>query len=356
MLFNRRELLVAYGALLAACADDSSSSVDEARVLRDLAEIVVKPTYGRLSERANTLKASIALFSLEVTGETLSGTQAAWRATQDAWNGARVFGFGPAKEVEANIRWNKGCEPEAVEATIAQGAPFEPTSLGVTRKGLPALEYLLFDPVGGNESVLQSFVDSEPRTAFLTALGEDLAVEVVNLETAFKAHSEELATAGAGSQIYKSPKDAMDALFNQLIYAADLAVQTIAAPLGSNTGVLAPDLEESWRSDHTLEDTLALLAGIAAVYQGDHGDVQGLGVGDLIKDRSASLDSEFRAALAAAFESVQDAPAPLRVALENEAEQLAETVEVLRKVKRLLASDLATALGVTISFSDMDGD
>jgi predicted lipoprotein len=46
----------------------------------------------------------------------------------------------------------------------------------------------------------------------------------------------------------------------------------------------------------------------------------------------------------------------LRTALESEAELLAKAVEALRSVKQLLASDLATALGVTISFSDMDGD
>jgi predicted lipoprotein len=331
-------------------------SVDEAKVLQDLAEIVVKPSYRLLAETATTLKDSIVALVDEPTALGLATTQAAWRDTQAAWSAARVFGFGPAKDVEANIRWNKGCEPEAVEETIASGPPFEPSSFGTTRKGLPALEYLLFDSQAGDEVVLMSLAEDDKRRAFLRALGDDLASEVNRLVAAFAKHAEELATAGAGSEVYKSPKDAMDALFNQLLYASDLAIQTIAAPLGSNTGVLAPELEESRRSDNTLQDTLALLAGAIAVYYGDYADVQGLGMGDLVKDRSPTLDSEFQAALTAAEKSVKNIPGPLRTALESEAELLAKAVEALRSVKQLLASDLATALGVTISFSDMDGD
>ena len=356
MSIHRRELLLAGACMMVACADDAATKVDELRVLHDLAEIVIKPSFGHLAETAAALKEAGTTLAAEATADSLALAQAAWRETQSAWNEARVFGFGPTKEVEANIRWSKGCEPEAVEQVIALGPPFNPTSLGATRKGLPALEYLLFDVQAGNEAVLAALLASENRRSFLVTLVNDLAVEINNLVIAFAKHAEALATAGVESDVYKSPKDALDALFNQMIYAADLAIQTIATPLGINTGVLSPELEESRRSDNTLQDTLSLLAGVAAVYRGDYADLQGLGVGDLINDRSPSLDSDFQAVLDNAVEYVSTVPGPLRTALENEVELLAETVEALRKVKRLLASDLATALGVTISFSDMDGD
>ena len=338
MSIHRRELLLAGACIMVACADDAATKIDELGVLQDLAEIVIKPSFGHLAETAAALKEAGTALAAEATADTLALAQAAWRETQSAWNEARVFGFGPAKEVEANIRWSKGCEPEAVEQVIALGPPFHPSSLGATRKGLPALEYLLFDVQEGSEAVLAALLEAN------------------NLAIDFAKHADALAAAGVDSDVYKSPKDALDALFNQMIYAADLAIQTIAAPLGINTGVLSPELEESRRSDNTLQDTLSLLAGVAAVYRGDYADLQGLGVGDLINDRSPSLDSDFQAVLAAAVESVAAVPSPLRTALENETEQLAETVDALRNVKRLLASDLATALGVTISFSDMDGD
>ena len=361
-LFTRRSWVVGSalsGAAawvgLSACDGESTAAVDEQKVLADIAEIVAKPLHAALDAAARDFEEVALALAEAPTDGALQAAQGSWRVVQLAWYRARVFGFGPSKAVEGNIRWAKGCEGEKVEATIASGAPFDPPKLGTSQKGLPALEYLLFD-LTGNAAVVEALTADENRRAFLSALSTYLKDEVAALAEGWTNHAGELATAGAGSSIYKAPKDAMDALFNQLIYAADVAIQQIGEPLGVNADAPQPELEEARLSDNTLMDSLALLDGLVAVYRGDLGETEGLGITDLVNERSASLDGEVTQALAAARKAVEDIPPPLRTALEGDSPVLLAAVEALRGVKRVLTSDVATALGVTISFSDMDGD
>lgn len=346
------------GSLIASCDDGGTSvGVEESKVLADWSQNVVGPLYASLGADVTALAA--ALDGLPATGVTVAqveAAQTAWRAAQLSWDRARVVGFGPAKTVEANIRWNLGAEPSKIEETITAGPPFDPPTLGVTRKGLPALEYLLFEPAGGASAIQTKLAASGDRVAFLKALGANLKSEVDALVTAFAAHATELANAGAGSTVYKSPKDAVDVVYNQALYASDLAISIVATPIGGDTGPIAPDLEESRFSDNSLADCKAILDGVNAFFEGDLGGGAGLGLTDMLAERSPALDDQVRSSIAAAYAAVAAIPAPLRTALQGDRAVLDAALAALRGLKRVLTADVSTALGVTVSFSDMDGD
>lgn len=360
--FSRRALLggacplLVFGLGLYACADDSVATVDETAVLKDIAEIVAKPSYAALKTASDELKVALDALVAGPSEDLLGAAQKKWKATMTSWNQSRTFAFGPAKDSEPDIRWHLGADPEAIEESITAGSPFDIGALGTSRKGLPALEYLLFDLAGGNAAILEKFSASADRVTFVGALAADLSAEIDALVSAWDDHANELASAGDGSTVYKSPKDAMDALYNQLIYVADLGIAQIKAPLLGSTGALSPELEEARLSDNTLPDTFAQVAAITSVYEGSYADVSGLGVSALVKDRSPELDDQVRSAIAAAKSALEAIPPPLREALLGDVSVLQDAVDKLREVKRLLNSDVASALGVTISFSDMDGD
>jgi len=358
MSFSRRVFLGVAGLGLVACGDDSVATVDELAVLKDLADIVARPSYATLKTASDAFKSAVEALVASASEATLTAAQAAWKETQRTWNQTRSFAFGPAKDIEGNIRWKLGCDVDSVEETITAGPPFEPSSLGTSRKGLPALEYLLFDPEGGNAAIVEKLVGDADRLSFVGALAAALATQIDALVTAWDAHAGELATAGEGSEVFKSPKDAMDAVYNQMLYVADLAIAQIKDPLlgSKGTGGLSPALEEARLSDNTLSDTFAQLASVTSVFEGSYGDGSGLGLTALLRDRSPDLDDQLRSALAAAKESLEAIPPPLRTALAGDLGVLNTTLERLRDVKKLLTADIATALGVTISFSDMDGD
>lgn len=348
--------LLAVGLGLYACGDDSVATVDETAVLKDIAEIVAKPSYAALKTASDELRVALDALVAGPSDDLLGAAQKKWKATLTSWNQSRTFAFGPAKDIEPSIRWHLGADPEAIEESIAAGPPFDIGALGTSRKGLPALEYLLFDLDGGNAAILEKFSGSADRVAFVGALAADLGAEIAALVSAWDEFASELASAGDGSTVYKSPKDAMDALYNQLIYVADLAIAQIKAPLLGSTGSVSPELEEARLSDNTLPDTLAHVAAMTSVYEGSYADDSGLGVSALVKDRSPELDDQVRNAIRAAKSALEAIPPPLREALLGDPSVLQDAVDKLREVKRLLSSDVASALGVTISFSDMDGD
>ena len=348
--------LSAVGLGLYACGDDSVATVDETAVLKDIAEIVARPSYATLKAASDSLQSALDAFVASPSEATLGPARENWKATMTAWNQTRTFAFGPAKDIEPNIRWHLGADPEAIDASIAAGSPFDIEALGASQKGLPALEYLLFDPEGGQDAILEKFSGSAERVAFAGALAADLDEKIAALVSAWDDHASELASAGEGSEAYKAPKDAMDALYNQLIYVSDLAIAQIKAPLVGSTGSPSPELEEARLSDNTLPDTFAQIAAITSVYEGRYGEGSGLGVTALVRDRSPELDDQVRTAIADAKAALEAIPPPLREALQGDVTVLETAVEKLREVKRLLSSDVASALGVTISFSDMDGD
>jgi uncharacterized protein len=350
-------LLACSGALIPACSD-TAAAIDEAAILKDLSENVAKPLYRALSIVSAAMKKSVAAFAKAPSASGLGDAQKDWKATATAWNRTRAFAFGPAKDIEPSIRWKNGCDVAAVEANITAGKT-DVMKLGTAEKGLPTLEFLLFDTAGGNDAILAKFNDAASgaaRIAYLGSASEALATDIDSLVGAWDAHAGELATAGNGSTVYKSPKDGMDALVNQVLYAADVAINQINVPF-AKTGKVAPELEEARLSDNTLIHTEALLLSVRATFDGAFEDNDGFGLADLIRDRSADLGSVFAKALEAAETSVKAIPPPLRLALEKgDTAKLGPAVAAIREVKSLLASDIASALGVTISFSDMDGD
>ena len=350
--------LIAAGVGLYACGDDSAANTDETAVLKDIAEIVARPTYATLKAASDDFEIAAEALVADANDSTLGAAQAKWKATMVAWNQSRTFTFGPVENDGDNIRWHLGADPDSIEEEITAGGPFDIPKLGTNRKGLPALEYLLFDPDGGNAAILEKFSASADRVAFVGALAADLSAEIDGVVSAWDSYANELATAGEGSDVYKSPKDAMDELFNQMIYVADLSIAQIKDPLLGSKGTagLSPELEEARLSDNTLPDSFAQIAALTSVYEGSYGEGSGLGVTALVRDRSPELDDQVRAAIADAKGALEAIPAPLREALQGDASVLQNAIDKLREVKRLLNSDVATAIGAMVTFSDMDGD
>jgi uncharacterized protein len=362
---SRRSLLasvlptIAVGAGLYACGDDSVAVTSETAVLKDIADNVARPTYATLKAASDDFKVALDALVAGPSESTLGAAQEKFRVTLAAWNSSVTFAFGPADNKGGGIRWHLGADPEPIEEEIAGGGPFDASKLGTSRRGLPALEYLIFDLDGGNAAILEKFSASADRVAYVGALAAGLSAEIDAVVSAWDTHATELATAGEGSSLYKAPKDGMDALYNQVLFAADLAIAYVKNPLlgSKGTGGLSPELEEARLSDNTITDTFALVAAVSAVFEGTYGEGSGLGLTTLLRERSPELDDGLRKVIADAESAVEAIAPPLREALMADDVSVIQTAfEKVREIKRYLNADVATALGVTISFSDMDGD
>jgi predicted lipoprotein len=160
-----------------------------------------------------------------------------------------------------------------------------------------------------------------------------------------------------GTGMFATPKAAADRLGNQLVFAS-ISIESVrmGKPLGKkNGGTIDPKLEETPRSDNSLRDLQASLSSIDAAYRGAR-DKDGQGLDDLVRAKSTQLDADIVRDLAAAKASLEAVPPPLRTALVSSTPKVEEAWTKNRTLKSTLSTELISALGATLTFSDADGD
>jgi len=348
---------------------------EDVAVRNHLAYEVAVPTFAALAASADLFTQSLTTLDADPTAAHLVAAQDGWRALRLAWKRSRVLGFGPAKAIEAQVDWvpaNLERVEEAIAARTFDAAAIQ--KLGTSARGFLALEYLLFDAQAGNVVVLDAFLGSPDRRALARALASDLAVAFGEISAAWDPqrgdYAGELAGAGEDSTAYPTSKNAVDALVNESIFVVEYVLgDELAKPLGlRNDGVAQPDLVIAGRSDASLADSIAQIESFQVVYTGamptdasldDAGAAKTTkgGLSDLVRARgSASLDDDVRAATQAAIDALRAVPPPLRTAIQQDPASVQRAYDSVRVLKNLLASDVATKLGATLSFNDNDGD
>ncbi|MDI1483487.1 imelysin family protein [Polyangium sp. y55x31] len=355
----------------ASCETPTADDTAQRAVMHDLAYEVMLPIYDELEKEALPLPPAVAAFCDAPTEDTLKAAQAAWRAARVPWKHAEAFRFGPVEDLRIGSAidfWP--ARPDSIESAIT-AAPEPVTaahiaSLGVSTKGLPALEYLLFDPAGGNAAILASLGSADAtgkkRCAYARALAETIAADVTTAQEAWSleggAFVDQVAKAGSGSTLFLTGQDGIARVVNLLVFAMQaVAENRVSGPLGAVSGVGPdPTIVESRFSDNSIEDLLGTLRGVEDVYLGRHGDRSGRGITELVAARSPAIDSSVRKAFTDAAAAVSAIPAPLRTAITNDPAAVTKAHDALRVLRRLLSTDVASVLGVSVTLSDNDGD
>lgn len=365
---SRRRLIAGVGALAASvgsgCSDDAAAAPSlQSDVLAALATHVFVPTMAAFDASAQALASALAALGSSATTATLSAARDAWRACRAAWKVSRAFGYGPTKEHDGNIDWTP-IKPDNIEASIAGAATFtsdDVAKLGTSSKGLLAIEYLIFDSAATDAVVLARLdtdAGASARRSFVSALGADLAREASALKAEWDTFGQEVAKAGNGGTVYARAQTALDDVVGELVFQTDVTANAgVAAPLGLKTGgAIAPELEIARLSDNTLTDITNELSGVEAVWTGRFADVDDLGIDDLVREKSPDLADQVVAKIAEAKAAVAAVPPPFRTALTGAPATLQAAFDVIIALKKLLSADVVTALGVTLSVNDNDGD
>jgi len=360
--------LVASLSLVSACSDDAVVEVDRNAVLRDLTDNVMLPTYRELTPRMDALARSLDALCAAPSDERLTAARAAWSDARGVWKRASVFRGGPMETLNTYPAVDfYPVSPTAVEALIAGADPITPDSLdavGTNRRGLPGIEVVLFDGTRDAPTLLAALRDgSGPsrRCQYLVAAGANVAritsAFVMAWEPAGGGYGRTLSTAGQGSSITTS-RAAIDLLVNQVINTLDvLQVSRLSVANGSrNGGTPQPDQVESIPSGRSVTDLSDSLVGLREIYYGAHGARQGLGVGSMVAARNPSLDRSVRAEFDATARALAAITVPVQRAVIEQRPQVEAAITELGRLKRLFKVDIANALGVTLSFTDNDGD
>lgn len=345
---------------LAACSDDSDLPDDAATsgggassdVLTTMADEVIVPSYQSLQTDLEALTGEVSALCETPSGETLAAAQEAWRDVALSWQATRAGAVGPSMDRRLMSDVAFRARPDPVEDLLASDDPIDTEALrdeGSTFRGISLVEHLLFDEVS---ALTLASPEGARRCAFI--------VNVLPISTAavatVRADWEDgyVDTFAAGPE--GDPLASVDAVTNQVI-----ACLTAIDDNGIRDLVMAETLDDalSTRRDaagaYVMAEHRALLDAVALIVEGDPGaDDDGLVT--LVADRSPETAQRLIELTAAAVEAFAPLPDSADASYTDAPDELAEAAEAVAALKVLMTTEVASQLGITVRFSDADGD
>jgi len=360
-------LLAALLLLLNACDPKGGSDTpnfDRKAMLQDYVTNLIRPAYGDLRAKAQTLHDAAQAFESAPSLSALQTLQNAWQTTAIAWQYANAFNFGPAGEegLRKSLVEEIGTFPAnsaKINAAMAAGT-WNLNDFNRDARGLPAIEYLIFPAAGDDAAVLAAFNASPARGQYLTALTQDLRARVAAVHDAWLGNYATDFVENAGTDAGSSTSQ----LYNEMVRSFEaLKNFKLGLPMGRRPGQTMPEpqLVEAPYSGASLVLLGHHFNAIEGIWRGKNAaGVEGIGFRAYLENVEGgpaliqSTEAQLAAARAA-LEAVPEAPVLSEQIAQSPAAVEALYIEI-QKLTRYLKSDMSSLLGIAITYSSGDGD
>lgn len=345
--------------LLSAVACLGGAPSDK-EVLIALTDEVVVPAYRQLASGAAELDSKATALCSSPSEAALQETRQAWRSARASWLQSSAMSFGPVmdRRSESLLDWSP-TDTEAMDETLydtgfSTDADQVRNSFSAGRRGFGAVEHLLF-----GDGALEALSDSPAACSYLLALTQVTREETAGiladwtqggeLETPYQNYFTDRAN------LSLIPGDAVqEVVRTQVFLIRDMVHMRMATALGLRGD--GPDLSAipGNAADNGLYDLRSELIGMKAIYEGSGAESKGLSA--LVRPLSEETDRRLREEFTAAIEAVDSVEGPLKQAIEERPTQVNALYDRLADVQLTLATEVVSLLGVSVGFSDTDGD
>jgi predicted lipoprotein len=363
-----RGLAFAVALLLQACAPVALPDGERRVALKSATEQVILPTYQELSARSDELASLLDELVSSPDTADLEATRQAYLDVRGPLQEAGAFGFGPAVELHSSAALDQSpLDTAKLDAELASDNELtvaQLRKLGANKRGLHAIEYLLFpaDDADVEAALLADDLSGERRRQFASSAAQIVAASASELLNAWDPESggfaRRFSEPGAPDSVSNSVQAGLDTLLNESVVQTDLIANVkLGKPLGAATGgKIDPAAQESERAGASVADMLASLRGIRNIYFGSREGIAEPSLATLVRAKHAAADVHARAALADAEAALLAIPEPFTEALTDSPETAQAAYDSLKALKRVLATEVLSSLGASLKFSDNDGD
>lgn len=338
---------------------------------------------GLAASRADFLHAAgtcslqaVVKFRAEVDALDAARTKDNWKRAMKAWQRVELMQFGPTGSSSApggmDLRdqvysWPLISRCSIEDVLVSKRYETGVGSLLVNRRGLGALEYLLFyegDDVtcsAAGWAALSPTERSAQKQAYGAAVSADLKVQARALVTAWEGgFVETLRTAGPGNATYMSTGAAMNQVSNALFYIERVVKDfKLAPPIGLRDCDAPPCLAllESQYARHNTANLRENLAAMRQLLEGCEPGYTGIGFDDLLHGaRASSLVDRLHDRMLTAEVALAAIEEPdLREALITDPASVRAFYDALKGVTDLLKSEFVTVLDVDLPMG-LEGD
>jgi putative iron-regulated protein len=323
--------------------------VTSEEVLKDFANVIANPNYTDINNRAAALNEAVQALNGVTTDENLAAARDAWRDTRASWEQCEAFLFGPAEDFNYDPTmddWpvNKVDLDSLLNSSNAltlNDIDALPTSL----KGFHPIEYMLFG-VGGSKTAVD-FTDREKL--YLASLTQSLYNTTLALKNSWDVtlsgnFTNELITAGNGSQRYASRQDALIAIVTAMAgICEEVANGKMEEPLAAQDSTL----EESQFSHNSTTDFKNNITGVLNGYLGKY-TTDGHGLNELVAGKNLSLDNTLENQINAAISSFDAIDLNYGHAIYTQQVQIHNAQEAINALKQTLENDLITFIKTNV--------
>jgi uncharacterized protein len=348
-----------------ACSSPGDETIppntfDRKAMLQHYADDLIRPAFRELQTNVNTLSATVETFMRTPSASNLTALQTAWLKTQLAFEVAHAYNFGPAGESRSRMRLAQeiGTFPVntlKIEKAIAQGIA-NTTDTNYDARGLLAIEYMLFDKNGNNEYILKG-LETASRQVYLKKLVTNVKERVDEVVTGWDGYVTTFVS-NDGTAAGSSTSE----LYNEFIRSYEnLKNHKIGFPLGARAGqtVAQPELAEGYYSGQSLALAQAHFTALQNHWYGRTATTSGPGFREYlasVPDGPALVTATETqlAAIRQAFEKLSDSPSLTRQ-IQAKKPAVESLYTELQKNTLFFRSDMASLLGIAITFSSSDG-
>ncbi|GAB4395509.1 MAG: hypothetical protein OHK0053_03990 [Microscillaceae bacterium] len=349
----------------AACNDNTSpiaTDFERGAMLDHLANTVIVPRLQSWYNQVEALDEKVNDFEQDPNETTLEAAQTAWRSMAQSWQKVSGFGFGPGELSLGAIDQTLGTFPvneTAIENAI-QAQNFSLDNFQRDVRGIFALEYLLFDPLGGNQAVLALYQaqEADDRRAYLAAVMDNL---LSNAEMVWQGWASYKATFISNDGTSAGSSVAL--LFNEFSRNYEgLKNFKVGLPAGKRPGQtqIAPDKVEAYYSQMSRELLQIHFDALVALWEGQGENSQeGPGFREYLLSVAGGTElvAATEAQIALVRQALQALPTgSFSATLENNLGLVEQLHTELQKLTRFFKSDMASLLGIAITFDSGDGD
>jgi len=342
---------------------------DRSVMLKALAENVIVPSYDQFKTKFDLMTAKSKAFTAKPDAQTLAEFRAAWAEAYVAWERVELFDFGPGEKQAIRNFFNIYPASEAgIAANIADPASNLEVPASYPTQGFPALDYLV-NGLGANDTaILAQYTtdkDSAKKLAYITRVVTRMESLLGKVIGDWKGEYLNTFISKTGLDIGSSTSLMVNATV--LHYERYIRSGKFGIPSGAMANGIpaAEKVEAFYKKD--ISKALAQTAHKAYVdfFNGRHAITAEAGPGlktylDALgaKDSSTgkllseTINTQFQAATARL-----DALKPnLYEEVKTNNQVMKDTYNEMQKAVRMLKVDMSSAMSITITYTDNDGD
>ena len=368
-------LLGGTALLLGAC--DSGSDVngeeppppevfDRPAMLANFGNNMMIPAYQALQTAVDALQEATDAFAANPSANTLEAAQQALKAARLAWQDANLFQFGPAESKVLRAALNTyPTDADLIEANVASGNYVLGSIANQAAGGFPTLDYLLHGMGSNPEETLAKYTTDADAALRIAYVQDNVSFIKTNTDATV---NDWLATGGnyiatflsadkAGVDVGSALGEVSNALI--LHYERFLRDGKIGIPAGvRSAGVPRPRSTEAFYGGYSLELAVANVKAIERLFLGiGLNGTNGIGLDENLQALNATdLSNDIKTTLTATITALEGLNDPLSTQIETDLDAVTAAFTTMQQLVVLLKADMASVLGITITFQDNDGD